>query len=146
MQKKNILIIEDSRDLAYQLQLRLEHTGYSVEIADDGNEGLRKARSHHPDLILLDIMLPGMDGYRICRLLKFDQQYERIPIIILTARSLDQDRELAAETGANAYLIKPFDWAELQKTVENLLDGKKKMLDVKPLCAPDDENAPDTAV
>ncbi len=113
MEKKNFLIIEDNRDIAYQLQVRLEAKGYRVHVAYNGNDGLRQARSLKPDLILLDLMLPDIDGYKICRMLKFDVEYEHIPIIILSGRTLQEDRELAAETGANAYLTKPIDWKEL---------------------------------
>ncbi|MFQ5631983.1 MAG: response regulator transcription factor [bacterium] len=121
MQTKKILIIEDSKELASQLHIRLEKAGYSVTIAPDGNLGLFKARELNPDLIILDLMLPQVDGYQLCRLLKFDREYEHIPVIVLTARSLDQDRELAVETGADAFFLKPVDWNQLRQTIENLL-------------------------
>ena len=123
MQTKKILIIEDSKELARQLHVRLEKAGYSVAIAPDGNLGLFKARELKPNLIILDLMLPHLDGYQLCRLLKFDREYEHIPVIVLTARSLDQDRELAVETGADAFFLKPVNWNHLQKTIEDLLDS-----------------------
>jgi len=125
MKKSKILVIEDSQELAYQSRLRLEKAGYNVEIAADGNEGVKKARETNPDIILLDLMLPMVDGYSVCRLLKFDQKYEHIPVIILTARSLEQDKDLAVKTGANAYLLKPVDWNLLLETIENLLQNTK---------------------
>lgn len=121
MAEQHILVIEDNRDLAYQLRMRLEAKGYTVHTALDGSEGLQKARSLKPDIILLDLMLPDVDGYKICRMLKFDREYEYIPIIILSARTLDEDRELAAEVGANAYLFKPIDWKELFSTIQSYL-------------------------
>lgn len=121
METKYVLVIEDDRDLAQQMLLRLKSGGYRVELASTGNEGLKKARETRPDLILLDLMLPELDGYRLCRLLKFDANYEQIPVIVLTARALDEDKELAAETGANAFFVKPVDWPELHKTIEIFL-------------------------
>lgn len=122
MAEHTILVIEDNRDLAYQLRMRLEAKGYMVHTALTGNEGLNKARELYPDLILLDLMLPDVDGYKICRMLKFDQEYEHIPVIILSARTMDDDRELAAEMGANAYLFKPVDWKELFATIQTYLN------------------------
>ncbi len=81
--------------------------GYEVITAVDGAEALEKARSEMPDLILLDVMLPKLDGYRVCRLLKFDQNYKSIPIIMLTAKTEEQSMATGFRTGANQYLTKP---------------------------------------
>lgn len=126
MSGKLILIIEDAKDLARQMEMRLKAHGYRVETAEDGDAGLRKARDLRPDLILLDLMLPKIDGYRVCRLLKFDKEFEEIPVIIVSARSLEEDKELAAETGANAYFVKPVDWEELSHTIAALLQRRRE--------------------
>lgn len=122
MSKRKILVIEDSHELAYQLRLRLEKAGYDVVLANDGSQGLEMAREQKPSLILLDLMLPELDGYRLARLLKFDRDYEKIPIVVLTARSLEEDRKLAIETGADAYLLKPVEWPVLLETLGNMLE------------------------
>ena len=121
MKQHQILVIEDDRDMAYQLKLRLEAKGYAVETVQSGSEGLARAREHKPDAIVMDVMVPELDGYRICRLLKFDTQYEHIPIIVVTARTLEEDRDMALEVGADAYLTKPVDWKALFSTLENFL-------------------------
>jgi len=90
------------------LRKLLEANGYEVSEAPDGAVGLEKARNTTPDLIILDIMLPKMDGYKVARLLKFDQKYMNIPIVLLTARCQQTDRETGMEVGGDAYLIKPY--------------------------------------
>ncbi len=106
---KKILVIED--DLVSQriLAVRLEINGYVVITADDGEEGLKKAREENPDLLILDLMLPKMNGYEVCRMLKFDDDYKKIPIIILSSLDQQDEREKAIKSGADAYFIKPFD-------------------------------------
>ena len=81
MSQQKILVIEDNNELAYQIQVRLEAEGYSIQLAENGHVGLEMARESNPDLILLDLMLPEVDGYRVCRLLKFDTNHEHTPII-----------------------------------------------------------------
>lgn len=127
-EKKKILVVEDSPELVYQFKIRLKSAGYDVFSATDGHKGLEMARSIYPDLILLDLMLPEVDGYRICRFIKFDKEYEHIPIIIVTARSLESDNDLAMEAGADAYYIKPVDWSQLLTKIAELIaanDGDK---------------------
>ena len=133
MSSNRILVIEDDKDLAFQLVMRLEAEGYEVTVAHDGSLGLELARDSKPDIILLDLMLPELDGYRLCRLLKFDRKYESIPIIVITARSMEQDRLLAAETGANAYFVKPVKWQELTRTIDLLVKHPERSQSVKPL-------------
>jgi DNA-binding response OmpR family regulator len=118
---KRILIIEDSREISHYLKLRLKTYGYEVLAAFDGEEGLEMAREQRPDLILLDIMLPKLDGFKLCRLLKFDKSYEHIPIIMLTARGQEKDVETAEQIAADAYVVKPFDWKMLQGLIEKML-------------------------
>lgn len=109
MDKKRILFVDDERDLLEMVTLRLKAQGYEVITACDGQEGLDKARREKPDLIILDLMLPKIDGYKVCRLLKFDEKYKNIPIIMFTARAQDKDEKLGFEVGADVYLNKPFD-------------------------------------
>ena len=108
-----ILIIDDEADLVSVLRFGLEIEGFEVISAGDGEEGLRLAREQQPTLMLLDLMLPKLDGYKVCRSLKFDERYKNIPIFILSARSGEQDRKLAMEMGADAFVTKPYEMKEL---------------------------------
>ena len=103
---KRILIIEDNAAFAKILKLRLESNGYETTVCSDGIAGFHTAQREKPDLVVLDIMLPGMDGHKICRLLKLDQTFRRTPIIICTARDLDRDAQLARQCGADAFVVK----------------------------------------
>lgn len=104
-----ILIIDDEQDIVETLQFTLETDGYECYTAFDGEEGLRLAKELHPDLIILDVMMPKMNGFKICRLLKYDNSYKNIPIFMLTARSQVEDISIGQETGANEYMTKPFE-------------------------------------
>lgn len=119
--KKKILLVDDEEDLVTALTARLAASGYEVLVARDGLEALQKARALFPDLIVLDLMLPKMDGYKVARLLKFDQRYVKIPIIMLTARGLDVDQEAGKKAGADDYLVKPFDSAYLISRIRELI-------------------------
>jgi len=121
MDKKRILIVDDEEDILKVLRFRLEANNYEVLSASDGQEGLNKARSEKPDLIILDLMLPKLDGYKVCRMLKFDESYKAIPIIIFTARAQKSDEELGMEMGADAYIAKPFEPAILLGKMKELL-------------------------
>lgn len=123
--KKKILVVEDEADFRMMLRTRLEANGYEVSEAEDGAIGLEKARNTGPDLIILDVMLPKMDGYKVARLLKFDERHRNIPIIILTARTQQSDRETGMEVGADAYLTKPYKPEEMLEIVARLLSGQK---------------------
>ena len=118
---KKILIVDDEEDIAFSLARRLTASGYEVICAEDGVEGLRRAQTDNPDLILLDLMLPKMDGFKVCRLLKFDERYKRIPIIMVSARSQEEDVTQGKETGAECYITKPFDSAALMDKIAELL-------------------------
>lgn len=119
--KKKILIIDDEAPFVETINVRLEFEGYEVLSAGDGQEGLEKAREIKPDLILLDVMMPKMDGYQVCRMLKFDDNFKDIPIIMLTARAQDTDRKTGKEVGANDYISKPFEMDELLEKIKELL-------------------------
>jgi two-component system, OmpR family, response regulator VicR len=108
-----ILIVDDEADLVSVLRFGLESEGFELLEAGDGEEGLRLAREQRPSLMLLDLMLPKLDGYKVCRALKFDERYKSMPIFILSARSGEQDRRLAIEMGADAFITKPYEMREL---------------------------------
>ena len=112
--------------MRFATKLLLECAGYEVITASDGQEGLDKARIEKPDLILLDLMLPKIDGYKVCRMLKFDRKYNKIPIIIFTVRSLEVDMEMGQDVGADVYFIKPFKPDVLFGKIEELLWDSKK--------------------
>ena len=116
-----ILIVEDEQDIRELLAYNLEKEGYATVQAADGKEGLELARSRKPDLILLDLMLPKMDGLAVCRELERDSGTVRIPIIMLTARGEDVDRILGFELGADDYVVKPFDPRELLARIRTVL-------------------------
>jgi len=120
--KPRILIVDDEPDLLSVLHFGLEVEGFDVLEASDGEQGLAMARDHVPDLIVLDLMLPRMDGYKVCRALKFDDRYRRIPIFILSARSGDTDRQLALDVGADTYITKPYDMRDLVTRIRARLD------------------------
>jgi two-component system alkaline phosphatase synthesis response regulator PhoP len=121
MTKKKILVVEDEAELTGAIQIRLEQAGYEVLIAYDGQEALEKARAENPDLIVLDLMLPKIDGYKVCRLLKFDGKYKKIPVVMLTARAQEKDENLGYEVGADAFITKPFKYQVLLAKIAELL-------------------------
>jgi len=106
LDKKKILVIEDEPDFSKALRVLLESNGFEVVSAYSGKEGLAMAKQVSPHLIILDVMLPEIDGYKICRLLKFDERFQKIPILMLTAKAQEEDKLLAKQTGADAYLVK----------------------------------------
>lgn len=119
--RARVLVVDDEPDLIRILEFGLRAAGYQVEIAADGQEGLKKAREIRPDIILLDLMLPKLDGYKVCRLLKFDERYRHIPIIILSARTQEGDQALAKEMGANRFITKPYEFSEILSHIDALL-------------------------
>jgi DNA-binding response OmpR family regulator len=119
-----ILIIEDNADLAYGLRNNLEIEGYEVEVSPDGRSGLERARNRRPDLVILDLMLPEMDGFRILRTLR--QEGCTVPVLILTARGEEADKVRGLRLGAEDYVTKPFGVLELLARVEVLLRGKTR--------------------
>jgi len=118
---KKLLLIEDDPSMVKIIQSLIKQLGFEFDVATDGLEGLQKARSLNPDLIILDIMLPKLDGYKISRFLKFDEQYQHIPIIMLTAKSDQKDQTTGKATGANAYITKPFNKQDLIKTINDFI-------------------------
>lgn len=117
---KKILIVDDEPDITLMLKARLEANGYQTDVAYDGHAALEMVKKNSFDLIILDLMLPKIDGYSVCRMLKFDDKYKKIPIIIFTARAESADKKLAEEVGADDYVTKPY--------VPEILLGKIKRL------------------
>ena len=115
---KKILIIEDDDHIIELLKFNVENNGYEVSIAMDGHEGLNKAINELPDLILLDLMLPGIDGIEICNRLKNKDRTKDIPIIMLTAKGHETDKILGLEIGADDYMTKPFSVRELMTRIK----------------------------
>ncbi|MFH1653544.1 MAG: response regulator [Pseudomonadota bacterium] len=116
-----ILIIEDEKDLVELLEVRLNSLGYETIVAYDGKQGLEMARTEKPDLIILDIMMPKLYGYDVCRFLKSDDEYRHIPIIILTVKDQEEDKIIGKAVGADEYITKPFDPAFLISKVQEHL-------------------------
>ena len=118
---KNILIVDDEQDIVESLKFVLETSDYICYCAYNGEDGLKLAKEIMPDLIILDVMMPKINGYKISRLLKFDNKYKDIPILMLTARSQEEDKLIGEETGADEYITKPFDLDYVMKKVDSYL-------------------------
>ena len=119
---KKILIVDDEQDIVESLKFVLEGNNYTCYCAYNGEDGLNLAREIIPDLIILDVMMPRINGYKISRLLKFDKKYQNIPILMITARSQEEDKLIGEETGANEYITKPFDLDEVLQIVQKYLE------------------------
>ena len=115
---EKILVVDDEISLQEPLAYNLSREGYQVEVAGDGNQALHLARTSKPDLVILDVMLPGLDGFEVCRILR---QEANIPVLMLTARDDEIDRVVGLEVGADDYLAKPFSMRELIARVKALL-------------------------
>jgi two-component system alkaline phosphatase synthesis response regulator PhoP len=121
MVKGRILVIDDEEDLIELVRYNLEQEGFQVEGVTDGESGLHRAVQKMPDLILIDLMLPGMDGLEVCRTLRADNRTASVPIIMLTAKSTESDRIVGLELGADDYVVKPFSPRELAARVKAVL-------------------------
>ncbi len=119
MTKARLLVVEDNPDLAFGLRNNLEIEGYEVEVAEDGSAGLARARVGRPDLVILDLMLPGLDGFRVLRALR--EEGLAMPVLVLTARGEEADKVRGLRLGADDYVTKPFGLLELLARVEALL-------------------------
>jgi DNA-binding response OmpR family regulator len=116
---KHILVVEDDPDISHLLEINLKDIAFQVDVVNNGVDGLNRASNHDYQLIVLDLMLPGMDGLELCRRLR--SQSVNIPVLMLTARSSELDRVLGLELGADDYLTKPFSIKELQARVKAIL-------------------------
>ncbi|HNX81741.1 MAG TPA: response regulator [Candidatus Omnitrophota bacterium] len=118
---KKILVVDDEPDLVDFVRLRLTASGFEVVTAADGEEALDVVQREHPDLIILDILLPKLDGHKVCETLKKDPRFAAIPIIMLTAKDREEDILLAKKIGADAYITKPFDSQLLLYDIKKLI-------------------------
>ena len=116
-----ILVVDDEPDAAELVEFNLTAAGFAVILAADGEEAVRKARENEPDLIVLDVMLPELDGLEVCKLLRRESATARVPILMLTARAAEIDRVLGLELGADDYVTKPFSPRELVLRIKGLL-------------------------
>ena len=116
-----ILIVDDEPDVVAVVQGRLVSAGYEVTVMADGQQALECVKKHPPDLMVLDVMLPTLNGYEVCTMIKQDIRYRAIPVVMLTARTEEKDVRLGRECGADAYLLKPFQANELMQTIQALL-------------------------
>lgn len=121
MTKRKLLLVDDEPDIVSMVKVRLEANGYDVVTASDGKEAIDKAHKEKPDLIILDLMLPKIDGFKVCAMLKRDQRYMKIPIVMFTARAQETDEKLGKQLGADAYIMKPFEAKTLLDTIKGLL-------------------------
>ena len=118
---KKILVIEDDPGTLRLIEYTLQHAGYQVLLAKNGLEGLRKAQKGGPDLIILDVMLPGIDGFEICHRLRAEAQTARVPILMLSGKAQEIDKATGLHVGADDYLTKPVYPSEVVSQVETLL-------------------------
>lgn len=121
---KRILVIEDNEAFLKIMKLRLEAQGHVTILARDGLEGLNTARKQKPDMVITDIMLPEMDGHKICRLIKLDRNIQHIPVVMLTSRDLDEDAELAKKCGADAFIVKTTHANIMMDVITTLMNRK----------------------
>jgi two-component system alkaline phosphatase synthesis response regulator PhoP len=122
---KKILVIEDDPATSRLVDYSLRHEGFEVTTSSNGLEGIRKARTEAPDLVILDVMLPGMDGFEICHRLKADPATVRLPILMFSAKAQEIDRDTGIKVGADDYLTKPSPPAEIVNRVRKLLAKKE---------------------
>ncbi len=121
MSRGKVLVVDDEEYIQHILNFSFGAEGYEVITAADGEEAVNIARSEKPDIIVLDIMMPKMDGYEACKRIKADPQTQDIPVILLTAKGREVDRKLGAEAGADDYVVKPFSPGRLIERVEGFI-------------------------
>ncbi|MBI4041812.1 MAG: response regulator [Deltaproteobacteria bacterium] len=121
-QGKTILLIDDEADLREAIKMKLEAEGYQIEQAANGVEALEHIKRNNPDLIVLDVMMPELNGYQVCKRLKEDEKLKHIPIILLTGRAHSSDQFWGLGMGANDYITKPFEFHELLSLIAQHLN------------------------
>ncbi|HUV37641.1 MAG TPA: response regulator [Patescibacteria group bacterium] len=126
MNKGKILVVDDEVNITQILEFSIGSEGYEVITAQNGEDAVDKARREQPDLIILDIMMPKIDGYEACRILKANPLTKNIPVVLLTAKGRDIDKRLGYEVGATDYIIKPFSPNKLVDRIHQLLSVSKK--------------------
>ncbi len=123
---KKVLLVEDEKNIILGVRTCLEAVGYEVYVVEDGEQALEYVRNEKPDIILLDLLLPKVDGFEVCSILKSEEETKDIPIVVLTAKAAEEDRKKAMELGADAYMTKPFRPQALWDEIKNfLVEGKK---------------------
>jgi len=130
---ESILVVDDDPDVARFVEVNLRSAGYEVQVATDGEEALEKAVDMRPDLVLLDVMMPKLDGFEVAQRLRRDQRTSSCSIIMLTAKALSADKVLGLSSGADDYIIKPFDPVELLARVKGTLRRAREMRALSPL-------------
>jgi CheY-like chemotaxis protein len=120
---KKLLMADDESGVRSLVRMTLESDAYEILEASDGNQALELAREHQPDLVLLDVAMPGMSGFEVCRLIKEDPETKQIKVIMLTARAQQMDVEEGQKSGADDYFTKPFSPVALMKKVEEIFGG-----------------------
>ena len=119
---KTILVVDDEPDMLKICQYRLKKTSYNIDTAIDGQDALNKIKANNYDLILLDLRLPLIDGYEVCRILKQDEKYKNLPIIIMTAFVMQQPQDMIKEMQVSDVFIKPMDMAKLLERIQQILN------------------------
>jgi len=125
-EKSRILLIDDHKTVFRLLEAIVRIKGYTLLYAESGQQGIVMARQEQPDLILLDVMMPDIDGFKVCQYLKENEETKEIPIMFLTARGADGDLEAGRKAGADGFMTKPFQAMEVLKQIERLLPEKTK--------------------
>ena len=125
MDRKRILVVDDEIYIVHILEFSLTMEGYSILTASNGEEALRVIDSERPDLVVLDIMMPKLDGYEVCRRLRQDEQFQELPVILLSAKGRPIDREAGLQAGADDYITKPFSPRKLLEKIRELLERKE---------------------
>ncbi len=119
---KRVLLAEDDVNIAESISFLLERAGFEVTVANDGRKALDSAMAAAPDVLVLDVMLPGLDGYQVLRTLRADRRGATLPVLMLTAKGQREDREMALKCGADLFITKPFSNAEIVSAVRTLAD------------------------
>lgn len=121
---KRVLLVEDEMNIVESLQFLLKRAGFEVAVETDGRRGLDTVLNDTPDVLILDVMLPGMDGYEVLRQMRADQRARSVPVLMLTAKGQREDRETALKIGADLFITKPFANTEFLAAVKQLADGR----------------------
>lgn len=121
---KRVLLAEDEPNIVESLTFLLERAGFEVAVESDGRQALQTVLTNTPDILILDVMLPELDGYEILRQLRADRRAETLPVLMLTAKGQREDRETALECGADLFITKPFSNSEIVSAVKQLSDGR----------------------
>ena len=128
MDRKRILVVDDEIYIVHILEFSLTMEGYNILTAFDGEEGLRVIEQERPDLVVLDIMMPKLDGYEVCRRLRKDERFASLPVILLSAKGRSIDREVGLQAGADDYITKPFSPRKLIEKIRELLEREENRL------------------